>query len=295
MIGAYVTRQSDLQENRHKDDSIGMASYNSDSHNVQRISATESPLWPSGTPSTLNEGDMQVGVQPYDMPYRSFVPQAAECENLLVGCAFSASHVAYSSMRMEPQYMIIGQALGIAASMAIEGGTAVQNIDVAALQRKLRDRGAILHLEDALADFARPSNYPGIVVDTDTARVKGTWSMSSSVAPYLGFGYLHDGGTGTPENRVVYTATLPAPGPYEVRVSYTANPNRATAALVRIHAADGVQERHVDQRIAPGEYAPFLSLGIFHFAGTQATLEIVSTPDAGGYVIADAVQWLPEG
>lgn len=121
-----------------------MASYNSDSHHVQRLPATASPHWAEGTRSTLNEGDMQVGVRPYDMSYQSFVPQAAECENLLVGCAFSASHVAYSSMRMEPQYMIIGQALGIAAALAREGNTPVQRIDVTASQAKLRDFGAIL-------------------------------------------------------------------------------------------------------------------------------------------------------
>ncbi|MBX3179738.1 MAG: FAD-dependent oxidoreductase [Candidatus Hydrogenedentes bacterium] len=293
MIGAYVQRQSDLQENRHKDDSIGMASYNSDSHHVQRIPATESPLWPPGTPSTLNEGDMQVGVQPYDMSYFAFVPQKRECANLLVGSTFSASHVAYSSMRMEPQYMIIGQAIGTAASLAIEAGVAVQDIDIAALQEKLLAGGAILHQEDAMADFARPSDYPGVVVDSDTARVIGNWSMSSGVTPYLGFGYLHDGETGNPANRVIYTATLPAAGNYEVRVSYTANPNRATNALIRIHAADGVQEKRMNQREKAGEHAPFVSLGVFPFESESAVVEIVSTPDAGGYVIADAVQWLP--
>lgn len=293
MIGAYVQRQSDLQENRHKDDSIGMASYNSDSHHVQRIPATESPLWPAGTPSTLNEGDMQVGVQPYDMSYFAFVPQKRECANLLVGSTFSASHVAYSSMRMEPQYMIIGQAIGTAASLAIEAGVAVQDIDIPALREKLRAGGAILHQEDAMADFARPSDYPGVVIDTDTAKVEGIWSMSSGVTPYLGFGYLHDGEAGNPANRVVYTATLPAAGTYEVRVSYTANPNRATNALVRIHTAGGLEEKRVNQREKAGEHAPFVSLGEFRFEGESAVVEIVSTPDAGGYVIADAVQWLP--
>lgn len=293
MIGTYVTRQSDLQENREKEDSIGMASYNSDSHNVQRIPVTESPLWPAGTPSVVNEGDMQVGVRPYDMPYRSFVPQAAECTNLLVGSTFSASHVAYSSMRMEPQYMIIGQAIGIAASLAIEAGVGVQDIDIPALQHKLHQGDAILHWEDGQPDFTRASDYPGTVLDSDDAEIIGLWSMSSGAVPYLGFGYLHDGAAGNPDYRVRYTVELPAPGAYEVRVSYTANPNRATKALVRIHTADGVVEKRVNQKKAPGEHSPFVSLGIHPFSSTEGIVEIVSTPDAGGYVIADAVQWLP--
>jgi carbamoylphosphate synthase small subunit len=52
--------------------------------------------------------------------------------------------VAYSSMRMEPQYMIIGQAAGVAAKMAIAGKKSVQEIDTAALTAKLRSQGAVL-------------------------------------------------------------------------------------------------------------------------------------------------------
>jgi len=293
MIGAYVQRQSDLQENRHKDDSIGMASYNSDSHNVQRYAVTESPLWPAGTPSVVNEGDMQVGVQPYDMSYRAFIPQKTECTNLLVGSTFSASHVAYSSMRMEPQYMIIGEAIGVAASLALDAGVAVQDIDIPTLQEKLYARGAILHQEGAVQEYAKPSNFPGTVIDSDTAEVIGAWNMSSSELPYIGFGYLHDSQAGNADFLVRYAAELPAAGKYEVRVSYTANPNRADNALLRIHTANGMVEKRINQKEPTGEHKPFRSIGTFEFSDEPAVVEVVSTPDAGGYVVADAVQWLP--
>ncbi len=99
MIGTYVITQWDLQGGWSKPDSIGMGSYNSDSHNVERVAM------PDG--SVRNEGDMQVPVQPYEIPYRAIIPRRSEVQNLLVPVCLSASHVAYSSLRMEPQYMII--------------------------------------------------------------------------------------------------------------------------------------------------------------------------------------------
>jgi hypothetical protein len=90
-----------------------------------------------------NEGDMQVGVTPYQIPYRMMLPRRAESVNLLVPVCFSASHVAYSSLRMEPQYMIIGHAAGVAAHLAIRGKVPVQGIPVAELQRILKSEAAV--------------------------------------------------------------------------------------------------------------------------------------------------------
>lgn len=294
MIGSYVTTQKDLQTDRHKEDSIGMGSYNSDSHNVQRFAVTASPLWEAGTPSVINEGDMQVGVQPYDMSYRSFIPQASECTNLFVGSTFSASHVAYSSMRMEPQYMIIGHAAGVAAALAIKNKQAVQEVDIAALQAELKEQGAILHIEDTISDFIALKKLPGFAMDTDTAEVVGDWRPSGDMQPYVGYNYLHDGQANDPANYIRYRVALPKAGRYEVRVSYSAHHNRATNALYVVHHADGTAEHRVNQRKKPGALAPFISLGVYAFErGDDGYVDVVSAKDSGGYVIADTVQLLP--
>jgi hypothetical protein len=138
MVGEYVMSQKDIQTDLTKPDSIGMGSYNSDSHNVQRRPAEDGA-------AVENEGDMQVSVTPYEIPYRLIVPKRAQATNLLVPVCFSATHVAYSTLRMEPQYMIIGQAAGVAAKMAIDGHQPVQDVDTRALSAKLASQRAVLH------------------------------------------------------------------------------------------------------------------------------------------------------
>jgi len=97
-------KQSDLENNHSEPDSIGMGSYNSDSHNIQRVAMPDRTV--------QNEGDVEVRLGSYEIPYRSIIPKPADAENLLVTVCVSATHVAYSSLRMEPQYMILGQAGG---------------------------------------------------------------------------------------------------------------------------------------------------------------------------------------
>lgn len=143
MIGMYVMKQSDLQTNRTKPDSIAMGSYNSDSHNIQRVAM------PDG--SVRNEGDVQVPVKPYEIAFGTILPKKDQSDNLLVPVCLSASHVAYSSVRMEPQYMMLGQAAGDTAALAVKGNSPVQDVNVDELQKKLRSQNAILHIEQEVA------------------------------------------------------------------------------------------------------------------------------------------------
>jgi hypothetical protein len=100
---------------------------------------------------------------PFDIPFRSITPTESDATNLLVTCCLSASHIAYGSIRLEPQLIMLGEAAGVASVMAIEAGrsapgglaTPVQHIDVVALQhrlRALRPYAAILHEEDMVPD-----------------------------------------------------------------------------------------------------------------------------------------------
>ena len=147
MLGEYVLTQHDLQERRSKPDSIGMGGYNIDIREVQWI-ARRVYRFPRADPEALMEGYLSFPVEPYEIPYRSLLPRPEECSNLLVAVCISASHVAYASFRMEPQYMIAGQAAGIAAAMACERRVEPEKVDVGQLQKALVKAGQILHLSN---------------------------------------------------------------------------------------------------------------------------------------------------
>jgi hypothetical protein len=139
MVGEYVMSQKDIQTELTKPDAIGMGSYNSDSHNVQRRPTADGS-------AVENEGDMQVRVTPYEIPYRVMLPKRSEATNLLVPVCFSATHVAYSTLRMEPQYMIVGHAAGVAAKIALDRGQPVQDVDAGTLAATLKAQRAVLHM-----------------------------------------------------------------------------------------------------------------------------------------------------
>src|SRR6185295_10778875 len=136
MISDYVMTEKHCRGQEVAVDSVGLAAYNMDSHNYQRLVKNG---------RVENEGDVQVPpMRPYPISYRSIVPKAGECENLFAPVCLSASHIAYGSIRMEPVFMVLGHSAADAAVMAIDAKTSVQKTDVAALQKRLLAEKQIL-------------------------------------------------------------------------------------------------------------------------------------------------------
>ena len=73
----------------------------------------------------------------------------------------SASHVAYSSIRMEATYMVMGEPAGIAAALAIKGKKAVQDIDRNELTSMLKKYGQKLEWDGKGYDLGWRSNIFG--------------------------------------------------------------------------------------------------------------------------------------
>jgi hypothetical protein len=129
MVSDYVMTEHHCRGQQKAEDPVGLGAYGMDSHNCQRIVKGG---------HVENEGDVQVSVSaPYPISYRSIVPKAAECENLLVPICLSATHIAYGSIRMEPVFMILGQSAATAAVLAISNKSSVQTVGYELLQARL--------------------------------------------------------------------------------------------------------------------------------------------------------------
>ena len=155
MVGEYVMTQHDIQLQTDPETPIGMGYYKIDIYPNRLVVLEDGTLASEGNVFVL------ASPGPYQIPYGAIIPKKKECENLLVPLCMSASHVAYSSIRMEATYMIMGESAGIAAAQAIKENKAVQDIDRDALMKVLKLRGQILRWDGEGYRFGWRSNIFG--------------------------------------------------------------------------------------------------------------------------------------
>jgi hypothetical protein len=287
MVGDYVHTELDCRRKRETPMTVGMGSYNMDSHNCARYVTTEGTV--------QNEGDVQVSPGgPYRISYKSLVPKVGECPNLLVPVCVSSSHIAYGSIRMEPVFMALGQSAATAAAVAIDDKVDVQRVDYKTLQKRLlADKQVLDFTAPPPAGSVDPKKLPGIVVDDADAERVGFESVSTSLGPFVAAGYRHDGNKDRGKQSAKFAPDLPLAGKYEVRLAYTANSNRATNAPVTIVHSTGTATVKVDQRKKPPIDGLWMSLGMFQFAKGKGSAVTIINIDTDGFVVIDAVQWLP--
>ncbi len=288
MVSEYVHSELDCRRTREMPQSVGMGSYNMDSHNCMRYVTKDGFV--------QNEGDIQVSPGgPYRISYLSIVPKKGECANLLVPVCVSSSHIAYGSIRMEPVFMVLGQSAATAAGMAIDENIDVQKVDYAKLRTRLLDDKQVLEFAAPPKPGAiDPKKLTGIVIDDDAAQRKGFEAVSGAIGPYVGNGYRHDGGIDRGKQSARFTPDLPESGTYEVRISYTVSNNRATNVPVAIYHAGAERKTivKVNQQKTPPIEKTWLSLGKFPFdKGKEGYVEF-SNEGVDGHVIIDAVQWI---
>ncbi|MDR2496030.1 MAG: FAD-dependent oxidoreductase [Tannerellaceae bacterium] len=112
--------------------SITASHYALDSHAVRKRESGRVHL----------DGFLSYPTAVYTVPYGVMTPR--EVDNLLLPVPVSGSHIGFSTLRMEPCWMALGQAAGVAAAIAVDSGLKLRNVPIESLQEELIAQHATL-------------------------------------------------------------------------------------------------------------------------------------------------------
>lgn len=279
MIGEYVMTQANCEGRAIVEDGVGMAAYTMDSHNIQRLVVNG---------MVKNEGDVQIGgFPPYPISYKSLVPKRTECTNLFVPVCLSATHIAYGSIRMEPVFMVLAQSSAVAAVMAIDKRTALQDVNVKLVQQKLK--------ADPLSDKSTPE----ILVDNDDAagvtKEGGFVRLTNSPGVY-GPSLLADTTLSQKPSSVKFTPAVAKAGMYNVYVYCPRTPKGTSKLTVTMF--DGRTKK--DTVISPNDVkvegqtsGEWISIGKYELPAGRSGYVAITNKGMDGIVVADAVLFVP--
>ena len=278
MKGEYVMTQANCESKEVVSDGIGMAAYTMDSHNCQRIVVNG---------MVKNEGNVEIGgFGPYPISYRSIIPKANECKNLLVPVCLSATHIAYGSIRMEPVFMVLSQSAAMAAVLATDTKRTVQQIDVNKLQHLLKS--------NPLAD----NSTPEILVDNDDdAHVvkTGIWSTIHQKC-YGPSAFIGDDKSDSIKS-VKFMPTIIKAGKYKV-YSYYPKLNDGTSKTTII-VYDGKIKKEIvvkasDVQVEGQTSGEWVALGTYSLPPGKKSFVEITNKHADGVIVADAILFVPE-
>ena len=136
MVSSYVVTQKDLEGKTDPPHTVGLAAYGVDDWPYAVVVEDGKVALQGGAFSIvyLDNGKYNGS---YKIPYEAIVPRKGECDNLVVPVCVSASHIAFTSLRMEPVWMVLGESAGVAAAMAADADIPVQDVPYDTLRQKL--------------------------------------------------------------------------------------------------------------------------------------------------------------
>jgi hypothetical protein len=140
--GDYVLKVDDLRAGATFDDAVARGTFYLDGHGLADDKRTY--ILPR------NELD----VPPYQIPMRSLVSKDAN-NLLMAGRCMSADQLALSSARVSTSCSMMGQAVGIAAALAVQKNTNVRNLDYLEIQKEVLKRGAQLDVSEQIYPIYR--------------------------------------------------------------------------------------------------------------------------------------------
>ena len=140
MVSSYVVSQKDIAGETNPAHPVGLAAYGVDDW-PYAVVVEDGKIAVQGGGFSIVYLDGGKYNGSYKIPYQSIVPTRGECNNLIVPVCVSASHIAFTSLRMEPVWMILGESAGVAAALAVDAGIPVQDVSYEKLRPKLDELG----------------------------------------------------------------------------------------------------------------------------------------------------------
>lgn len=187
MIGEKVFTEHDTQNPSDsvrapiRRDAVAMGDYSLNCHGVY-----------SPAPG-VNVGRIGKLTRPFGVPYWVMLPQ--EHNGLLVPVAVSSSHVGFSALRMEPVWIGLGQAAGVAAAMAVRQQIEVRDVDILALQLRLHELGAMTVYVSDLAQqpttITRPAWDPPGTYEVNLVQWPPASSYFRAIQLFGTYGFFH--------------------------------------------------------------------------------------------------------
>lgn len=139
IVGDYMLTGADVRLGRRHDDVVVLGAWRLDRHPPDKPGYHDIPWTP-----------------PYDIPYRTLLPQGVE--NLLVaGRCHSATSEALASSRVTATAMGMGQAAGLAAAAAVASGVSPRQLKVQQLQDQIISTGGILSVSESTVEVGNPT------------------------------------------------------------------------------------------------------------------------------------------
>ena len=147
MVGEYVMNENDVMKTGRREpirDAITLGTYALAAHAHRYLAAPVE--WPGGVrkDAVVLEGTVisrLPDLEPYPISYRAITPRERDARNLLNPVTLSATSIAYSAIRMEPTFMMLGEAAGTAAALSARSNVSVQALDYTSLRQRLTGNG----------------------------------------------------------------------------------------------------------------------------------------------------------
>ena len=138
LVGEYTLTEHDMTTDagRSHPDTIAIGEFPIDSFPCRKRQPDDSVVLEGYL------GMLDSVTRPYEIPYRVMIPKSID--GLIVPVAASTTHVAFSSIRMEPTWMCLGQAAGTAAHLALARECQPRRVKPEELRESLKQQGQIL-------------------------------------------------------------------------------------------------------------------------------------------------------